>query len=151
MLTVREHTDSQEYIVQEGGSLDRFFGKKLSKRFNKCIHPWVRILESIRSEYRFYNEASISYSSRYNILTVSQNGKYSLVKHEVKVPGSDKSASRLGYRAGLFVEKDAKVTILFVGNHEDYKGVFQGSDKDCFKYLLKTRYPDFYNQLKGNC
>jgi len=148
MTAVRNSKDTVEYSVIIGEYIERFFGKRIAKRFKKTPHPWDHVLTSMKSEYRFLDHARLQRPKTYNIISSSQNGKYLLVKHELKVPKSNRSASRGGYRVGLFVEVAKKVTILFVGHHGDFKKVFSGSDKNCFKHLCKKYYPNLFKKLK---
>jgi hypothetical protein len=64
------------------------------------------------------------------------------LKQWVLLPGSNRSANKTGYRAGLYVEVGKRVMILFLGHHSDYKGFFRGNENACFIKMFKDFYPE---------
>ncbi len=148
MQFVRDLDNPTEYLVERGQCLERLFGQKIKKRFKKTPHPWQDILKGAEQEYRFIDSARIQRPNTYTIISCSKNAKYQLVKHELKIPKLNKSASRGGYRCGLFIEIERKVVILFAGHHKDFDEIFKGPDNECFKYLFNLYYPNLYKQLE---
>jgi len=137
-----------EYAVKFGRCSRSKWIKKLEKKLKKLPHHWEEHKISIERELRFLDIARLKYPKRYNTLSVSQGGEYQLLKLEVQIIGLGQSASRAGYRAGLFVIKRKKVVVLFLGHHEDIKKEGFSSGKDCFKHLLEKLYPELYEKIK---
>ncbi len=149
MTIVKYSHDSIEYIVEDGGYLENIWAHDLAKKFKKTPHKWEAIHKSLELEYKVFDRSGLQYASRYNVLSCSSDGRYVFVKHEVLVPLMNRAASGGGIRAGLLVEKGVKVIILFIGHHENFNKLNKGNDLSCFKYLLKTYYPDYFKLFYG--
>lgn len=147
MIPVREDLEVVEYEVIFGEQAESHWVKKLKKTFKKTVHTWEKVEKSMVDEYRFFDTARLQYSKRYNVLSSSESATHLLVKHELKIPGLERSASGSGFRVGLFVEVGKRVTILFVGHHEHFDRIGPSSDKECFKLLLKNLYPEAYKNF----
>jgi len=144
MIITNYSQNSIVYSVEDGEYLENVWAHDLAKRFKKTPHQWEAVHKSLEYDYRAYDKSSLQYSSRYNVLSCSKDGKYLFVKHEVLIPGLNRAASGGGIRAGILVEKKVKVVILFIGHHEDFYKLNKGNDLSCFKHLLKLYYPNYF-------